>query len=258
MMSCICKCMALVALVPATLLIACSSSTDNASSDQPLSRIAVVIMEQSSRGPVSSLPEISVSTASLNIPKTIDQLLTQTIRSFRQTPNFCGSLADLDFNFGDPFGAGEFERIGAGDVVTIQSNGNTYAEASQDFVGDYLWTATESGELPDNLVMDIPGGAFPAISAWQLPELDALVVTEQQQYLEGDTLSWNASTLSNLPVWITFNDNELICITDDDGEFEIPNIVEAITSVMIQRRRVEVIKQNDAALLALHTMAWES
>jgi len=253
-------------VMPLILLTACSSSDDsenmtNAGTDdavtKPLSRAAFFLLEDQSPGPVGSPPYMSASTFKFNDAKTIEQIMSQTTASYTQTVEECGTLSSFDFNGTDPYGFGELNYISAGEVITAQSDGSSYAEMMMSRTGDYEWQGSSNDLFPDAMLFNIPGAEFPAIDNITIPAMNEIALVEQAEYQAGDTLKWMPGKNDNLPVWIRF-DNSLICITADDGEFQIPAMQETASVITIQRRQIQITEQNDTMVVVFRVREWEN
>lgn len=248
-------CMYVVLLL---MLSACSSSSSD-NPDELFSKVAFVNVTDHSAGPVVLSPYLAVRTGEVAEPRTVGQMKRQAIESYSRLSGQCGEVDWLEgyyVELENPDYLGEVVKLHAGEVITVQSNGNSIADIGAELFGLYSWDeGVEGVQLPDDLVMNIPGHDFPAVTDLALPAVSDLSVVQRLNYAAGDTLTWEGDAGNNLPAVIAFNDSEF-CVTEDDGEFTIAETINPITSVSIIRRHVTVTSQNGALLVVLRARIW--
>lgn len=122
-----------------------------------------------------------------------------------------------------------FQTISAGEVITVNSPAGTYAELIRtQFAGFTVYDLAEGVSLPapppENLTVDIPGDAFPAVSNVSLPNIVPFTFNSSTTELTPDTtFSWNASGNPDARISLYSYDfttgEELECTLLDDGTF---------------------------------------
>jgi len=221
--------------------------------------VAVVFAEDMGTGPVNGQPVVSMAAAEIAEPVSVDEVLSQSTAFYSQNLGQCAGLSEFALNSVDPFGLNELVMmLDAGEVITLQSNGNSYAELLPAESGNYEWAGENYESLPGDLVMNIPGLDFPAIENLTIPTLRDIAAVEQTTYSTGDTLTWQAGSVDNMPIWIALDYGRLICVTEDDGYFQIPEYESEIEQIQMLRRQVQVSKHGDALAIVLRTRTWEN
>ncbi len=153
---------------------------------------------------------------------------------------------DDDFNFPD-FDDLNFTTVDAGDVITITSPAGSYAELNQATAFGFTFyedsVEDRPGPAPSGLVVDIPGGTFPAFSNVAIPDVDQLVVTSpvatddfgSATMTPGTAFTWEAGSNPDARIAIdafsfdfTSGDSvSLSCTVIDDGSFALPANIQA-------------------------------
>ena len=179
-----------------------------------------------------------------------------------------------DFDIPD-FEELDFTTVDAGDVITFTSPAGTYAELSQTTAFGFTFyedsVEDRAGPAPSGLVVDIPGGTFPAFSNAAIPDVDALVVTSPAS---SDTFGTMTMTPSTVFTWeagsnpdariaidsfsfdFTSGDTiSLTCTVMDDGSFTLPANIQAELgsdfeeSVDVERIALSFQQQGSAVLI---------
>ena len=163
----------------------------------------------------------------------------------------------------------------AGEIITFSSDGNSYielAENSESNQGMYSQLTPSTTEQPGNLIVNIPGADYPAISGVELPAREPLALSRETltgivdpQTIENVTdfvFSWVPSTnpRSTIDLSIRFEAGGLPfqtqCLLEDDGEFQFPEQVQAelpleksISALHMRRQTLKSVSVSENAVL---------
>ena len=172
----------------------------------------------------------------------------------------------------------DLEPVPAGQVVTVRSDSGTLAEFhGREFFGRFDGYSIQSrsdsgtdvaGPAPSDIVVDIPGGTFPAVNDIRIPNIQsfrAISPAAGERLRIGETVRWEAGndphatimlratgvTPSGAGALVTME-----CTMADDGEFVIPAATQrSLESVIVTftpafgRRKLSVEHQNGAAVV---------
>ena len=168
--------------------------------------------------------------------------------------------------------AGEIRSVGAGETLTLTSGEGTWAElqpaGAVGGVAFYDPTAMlPSGPVPEGLVLDVPGGEFPAFSA-TLPDVAPLVGfgDDSDGAIDADTrFTWEAGDDPDAKVRLSTASNffadpatavGVSCTVPDTGEFAFDDGARAALGdgfagdpVAASRISIDAVSQDDALLI---------
>jgi len=138
---------------------------------------------------------------------------------------------DLDIPGIDDIG---IEFVSAGDAITVLSPAGSYVELTENTEFGFSFYVPTIEELPTpipaDLIVNIPGRVFPAFTNVAVPNVEPLVVTNDDG--TNGSYTWVAGTNPNARISIEFSgmdssnpgtsSTSVSCIAADDGEFSIP------------------------------------
>lgn len=123
----------------------------------------------------------------------------------------------------------DFTFIDAGDTVSVTSAGDSYLSLSRiEFAGAIFYSTENllSGPMASDLMLEIPGAAFPAASVG-VESVETMVVTAPTagSSVRFDTeFTWEAGSNDQALVLISADDDNVSvdCFVEDDGSFSFP------------------------------------
>lgn len=164
-------------------------------------------------------------------------------------------------------------NISAGEILTLDSAAGSWLDLVRGESPDNVYAATDLSTLmpaPAALRIDIPGDAFPALSAVPIPDTIPLSILtpDAGQILTLETeFTWIAGSTDNSYIRLTAAKTfgsvtrYLDCMAVDDGAFSIPpDVRQALGElfndypVALSRTTTSVVSREDAILLVMHTV----
>ena len=169
--------------------------------------------------------------------------------------------------------AASIESVGAGESLTLTSDAGTWAELQPagaiGGVSSYAPTAMlPAGQVPGNLVLDVPGDEFPAFAEAALPSVAPLVGFDDDSdgAIGADTgFAWEAGSDPDAKVRLTTSSNffsdpgtavRVSCTVPDTGEFAFDADTRAALgdgfagdAAMASRIAIGTVARDDALLI---------
>ena len=229
-----------------------------------INQFGVLTIDQFVFGQVDNI-EISIGGSFLILNDNADVDLDFD-RQFEELIDTCevdGDDGDFDL---DPVS----NTISAGETITVTSATGTFATLVEMVIPDigsvYVSQNELAAPLPQNLIIDIPGGDFPAFTNVSVPNVPPLDISPgSDDIITADTeFQWTPSSeaFSGITIEATFTTGnagvDIICVARDDGSFSFPaNIRDMIGSaeasfVTLERSAFNVVDSGDSRLLILN------
>ena len=261
------------ALVVCGLLVACSSSSDDDSeTEAAVSKIGSVSITDF---PTDGGPELIAFFYETAEGSSISDVLVGV------DPGAEVDTCEVSFDSDDaesPFESSN--SIDAGETITFSSPAGTYAELQpQSFAGQMGYRGPDnlSTPVPSGLILDIPGGEFPAFSAVPFPDVEPFVLTSDlvgpfEEIPVSEEITWEPGTDPDARIELYYLANEsrmnsdgieeeieidLDCVLLDDGSFSFDAELQArlvdagfdTVGSNIGRQNVTTVRQGDAMLI---------